>query len=114
MACGHFVALVDAAAEVLSDAGLSREEGRELLLPLIESTTANLRQSTTEGSLTGPFRRGDAATVGKHLAALGRNFQGEILEIYKMLGMRSLELAEREGLSGEAADAIRRKISLAK
>lgn len=113
-ACGHFVALVDCAVELLGNAGIPRDDGLQLLLPLIESTLANLRRGTAESALTGPFRRGDETTVDRHLEAISAGSTPELLAIYKMLGARSLEIAERGGLNPTSADQIRRKISLAK
>lgn len=41
-----------------------------LLQPLIEQTIANMRTQHPAESQTGPARRGDEATIGRHIAAL--------------------------------------------
>lgn len=114
MACGHLVALIDAASEVLGATGVPEDSRISLLLPLIESTIANLRRGTPDAALTGPFRRGDETTVDRHLKALGELSSAELLQIYSVLGVRSLQIAEQAGLKPEKSDRIRRKISLAK
>jgi predicted short-subunit dehydrogenase-like oxidoreductase (DUF2520 family) len=113
-ACGHLVALIDVALEMMQKCGLGEQQSQELLLPLIKSTVENLEQQTTAEALTGTFARADIATFHKHLAALGENVSDEAREIYLQLGARSTHLAERQGANAENSDEIRREISLAK
>ena len=56
-ACGHLVALIDVAIEMLAKCGLSEENSKEILLPLIKSTIENLSAQTTAEALTGTFAR---------------------------------------------------------
>jgi predicted short-subunit dehydrogenase-like oxidoreductase (DUF2520 family) len=113
-ACGHLVALIDVALEMMQKCGLGEQQSQVLLLPLIKSTVENLEQQTTSEALTGTFARADVATFHKHLAALGENVSDEAREIYLQLGARSTHLAERQGANAENSDEIRREISLAK
>lgn len=113
-ACGHLVALIDVALEMMQKCGLGENESQELLLPLIKSTVENLEQQTTAEALTGTFARADVATFQKHLAALGENVSDEAREIYLQLGARSTHLAQRQGANAENLSEIRREISLAK
>lgn len=113
-ACGHLVALIDAAIEMLNVCGLNNANAREVLQPLIESTVENLRTQPTEAALTGTFARADAETLAKHLAVLRRNVSTEIQQIYLQLGARSLDLAERRGANEQAIEKMRGQIMLAK
>lgn len=113
-ACGHLVALVDAAIEMLSKCGLNETEARKTLLPLIKSTVENLETQTTSESLTGTFARADVATFEKHLETLQRNVSAEILEIYLLLGARSVHLAEKQGADKANLAEISDKLLLAK
>jgi predicted short-subunit dehydrogenase-like oxidoreductase (DUF2520 family) len=113
-ACGHLVALIDVALEMMQKCGLGEKQSQELLLPLIESTVENLEQQTTAEALTGTFARADVATFRKHLTALEENVSDEAREIYLQLGARSTHLAERQGANAENSGEIRREISLAK
>ena len=54
-------------------AGLSREYARRMSLPIILQTIRNYRQLGPANSFSGPFIRGDAETVAKHLALLRTN-----------------------------------------
>lgn len=113
-ACGHLVALVDAAIEILAKCGLSENQAKETLLPLIKSTVENLEVQTTSEALTGTFARADVETFEKHLAALDENVSEEARAIYLQLGARSAHLAERRGANAEKISEILAKISLAK
>lgn len=113
-ACGHLVALEDAAIEMLSKCNLGENESKEIFLPLIESTIQNLKLQTTSAALTGTFSRADVETFEKHLEILEREVSEEALEIYLLLGLRSLRLAEKQGADAKRLEIIREKISLAK
>jgi predicted short-subunit dehydrogenase-like oxidoreductase (DUF2520 family) len=94
-ACGHFVALFSVAIEMLKDCGLNVETSQKILLPLVKSTVENLQTQTPAQALTGTFARTDTETLQKHLDSLKTN--RELLEIYSILGKRSLKLAEKQG-----------------
>ena len=109
MASPHVTALFDLATELLAACGVSREVAREVLLPLLESTVNNLKVSDPAKALTGTFARGDLATVKKHLAALAKlsGNQAKTLQVYKLLGLQSLKLAEENGLEERLIKQIR-------
>jgi predicted short-subunit dehydrogenase-like oxidoreductase (DUF2520 family) len=98
---GHTVALFDVACEMLSRCGISEQESRRVLLPLLASTLRNLQTHASAQALTGTFARADLATLRLHLAA----FQSEHLpfaaQVYRLLGRRAIELAR-----GNGADAV--------
>lgn len=113
-ACGHLVALIDAAIEMLNKCGLSETKAREILLPLIKSTLENLSEQTPARALTGTFARADVGTLDKHIEVLSENVSAEVLELYLQLGLRSLHLAKEQGADKENLEKMREKISLAK
>jgi predicted short-subunit dehydrogenase-like oxidoreductase (DUF2520 family) len=94
MVSGNVVALFDVALEMLGECGLDRKTARAVLLPLIASSVRNLETKTPEESLTGTFSRGDVETVKRHLAALKNKELADALELYRLLGQRSLKLAK--------------------
>ena len=91
MVSGNVTALFDVALEMLGDCGLTRTQARNALLPLLASAVRNLETLYTSRALTGTFARGDLETVKRHLEALKDNKSA--LEIYRLLGLRSLELS---------------------
>ena len=114
MASGHFVALFDLATEMLAACGMSQKSARRILMPLVESTVNNLKDSGPEEALTGTFARGDLATVERHLEALSRKQFAEELEVYRILGLRSIQLAEKAGLDPHVLKQIKTVLESAK
>lgn len=111
MASPHLVALFDLATEMLVSCGLKRKEARQVLAPLVQSTVNNLTRTSPEKALTGTFARGDLATVKRHLKALSTKQLAEALEIYKLLGLHSLQLAAKNNLDPKLADQIRKALN---
>ena len=77
-------------------------------MPLVDSAVHNLKDSPPEKALTGTFARGDVATVQRHLEALSGNEHSEALKVYKLLGLRSLQLAGKKGIDEEVLKKIRK------
>ena len=91
MASGNVTALFDVAIDMLAECGLSRRQAQSALLPLLASAVRNLEEMDPARALTGTFARGDVETVRRHLASLKKDKAA--LEAYRLLGLRSLELA---------------------
>jgi predicted short-subunit dehydrogenase-like oxidoreductase (DUF2520 family) len=108
MASPHLVALFDLAIEMLAACGLSKKKAKEILLPLLETTLNNLKLTDTRRALTGTFARGDLATVKRHLSALSAREFADALDVYKLLGLRSIQLASRNGIDEKLLKQIRR------
>jgi predicted short-subunit dehydrogenase-like oxidoreductase (DUF2520 family) len=113
-ACGHLVALFDAAVEMMTKCGLTPQESKNILLPLVNSTVQNLAEQSTGSALTGTFARADIETFTRHLNALNENGSEVLLEIYLLLGERSLELAAKQGVSPARIETLRSRVSIAK
>jgi predicted short-subunit dehydrogenase-like oxidoreductase (DUF2520 family) len=113
-ACGHLVALFDAAVEMMTKCGVSGTESKKILLPLVKSTVTNLAERETADALTGTFARADIDTFVEHLKTLNTNVSDQLLEIYLLLGERSLELAAKRGVNSQKIDTMRAKVSIAK
>jgi predicted short-subunit dehydrogenase-like oxidoreductase (DUF2520 family) len=94
MVSGNVTALFDVALEMLGECGLDRKTAHAVLLPLIASTVRSLETKTPEEALTGTFSRGDVETVKQHLAALQNKDLPQALELYRLLGQRSLKLSK--------------------
>lgn len=104
MSAGNVVALFDVALEMLAQCGLTRKTARSILLPLIASTVRNLESKDPANALTGTFARGDLETVKLHLAALNRN--KEALDLYRLLGKRSLKLIKNHPQITELLNSV--------
>jgi predicted short-subunit dehydrogenase-like oxidoreductase (DUF2520 family) len=76
-------ALLAAAEDVASAAGLSPKVARERMLPILKQTLANYARLGPAESFSGPIARGDVATVQRHLKLLRKLPQAK--EIYVAL-----------------------------
>jgi predicted short-subunit dehydrogenase-like oxidoreductase (DUF2520 family) len=94
MTSGNVTALFDVALEMLVACGLTRKTARRILQPLLVSTVHNLETKDPAAALTGTFSRGDVETVKRHLAALKQHKVAEALQLYALLGKRSLKLTK--------------------
>ncbi len=106
MASNYVVALLDAAVGLLRAAGVDEAAALSALVLLAQSAITNVGEKGLANGLTGPIRRGDAGTVGRHLAALATD--PALHELYRVLGRRALGLAEVAGAAApEDLAAIR-------
>lgn len=113
-ACGHLVALFESAIEMMTKCGLAPDDAKSILMPLVQSTVQNLAEQDSAAALTGTFARADIETFTRHLTSLNENVSEDLLEIYLLLGEKSLELAARQGVSHERIETMRTKVSIAK
>ncbi len=93
LASNYVVALIDVAAQVLATAGVTPEQATQALVPLAEGALRNVAARGTTAGLTGPVRRGDAATIQRHLEAL--HTRPDLADIYRALARRAVEIAAR-------------------
>ena len=102
LACNDLVTLLDAAADLWSELGLSKEEGLRALLPLVRGTIENLDAIGLPDALTGPVARGDVGTVDRNLVALDAA-SPETADLYRALARRTIPIARAKGTLSEAA-----------
>jgi predicted short-subunit dehydrogenase-like oxidoreductase (DUF2520 family) len=63
-------ALLVEAERVATAGGVNRKAARRRMLPILRQTIANYARFGAAGSISGPFVRGDVATVRKHMQVL--------------------------------------------
>lgn len=103
-ASNYMVSLLDMAKDTAESSGV--DNSLELLAPIINATLQNVLARGTEQSLSGPAARGDSETISRHLDLLKDH--SELLEAYKVLGSRALQIAGRSGnLSPEKIQEIK-------
>ncbi len=96
MSSGNVMALFDVALEMLVQCGLTRKSARSILQPLLVSAVQNLETKDPAKALTGTFSRGDLETVKRHLEALQNKTLKDALDLYRLLGKRSLKLTTKK------------------
>jgi predicted short-subunit dehydrogenase-like oxidoreductase (DUF2520 family) len=95
MASNYVVTLTHVARSVMTAAGISPEQALLALVPLLASSVANLQgvRNPADG-LTGPFARGDAAAVARHLDALAGS---PAADLYRHLGQQTVQMIAASG-----------------
>jgi predicted short-subunit dehydrogenase-like oxidoreductase (DUF2520 family) len=93
LASNYIVSTVDAAAQVLAAAGVSPAQAVQALVPLADGALRNVAARGTAEGLTGPVRRGDAATIQRHLEVL--RARPELSELYRALARQAAAIAAR-------------------
>lgn len=107
LAAGHVAALLETAVHLMRRIGFEQRVAERALASLTRSVIDNTAEIGLPQALTGPFARGDAATVGKHLEALAR-ISCEATTIYRTLGYTAVDMAHHKGTAApEALDRIR-------
>lgn len=101
IACNYFATITDTALRTLEAAGVSREDGLPALYPLIEGTLKNIMRVGPVKALTGPIARGDAPTLEAHLTQMKKTIP-DIIPLYKLLGLATVDVAAEKGTIGEA------------
>lgn len=104
LASNHAVALWSAARGLMIQAGIPGDTAEAMLLPLVSSTVENMDRLGLDEALTGPVSRGDAATVARQMALLGRSAP-ELLPLYRAGTAAAIQAAQ--GLTPEQQAAIR-------
>lgn len=112
LACNYQVTLVDAALELMGMSGIGRDEALAALAPILRATLDNVLASGVERALTGPIRRGDTGTIGRHLGALETSPQTR--DLYIAAGLRTIPIALHAGLTASAATEIAAELERAR
>jgi len=111
MACNYVTALLDAAAATAEHAGIPRAEALAALAPLARATVDNVAERGPAGALTGPIARGDEALVARQYRRLAQA-DPHLGEIYRVLGVRTVEVALAKGtISAATAGRLRRALT---
>ena len=83
------IALMAAGQKAGQLAGFDRRRSSALMEPIVRQTIENFFRSTPQKSFSGPLRRGDLATLRKHLDVLRE--QPELLSLYRSLAAIALK-----------------------
>ena len=106
MASNYAVTLADAGVALLEEAGFG-DAALATLMPLLRAILDNLGRVGPPKALTGPISRGDMATLREHLAQLEARMP-DLLPLYRVVGLRTIEVALRKGtIDAAQAEAMR-------
>ena len=96
LSCGLVTSLVDQATQLWKAMGYTKEQGLEVLLPLLKSTMESLETRGIDMALTGPISRGDVGTVKRHLDALDR-YAPSLVPLYCNLALGAVTISRNKG-----------------
>ncbi len=109
--CNYLAALIEAALRAHEKAGIPRAASLAALEPLVRGTVDAIFERGPAKALTGPISRGDTATVKRQLARV-REWDRDIGELYRGLGLLAVALAEADGrLDARRAADLRAALS---
>ena len=106
------IALLEVARRQLTECGVEPKNAERVLARLLSFVAENALRLGLEPALSGPIRRGDAATVARNIAALEAT-DGSAGDLYRILGSITLEIAERlpDGPDRSAARRVAEALS---
>jgi predicted short-subunit dehydrogenase-like oxidoreductase (DUF2520 family) len=106
-----FVALVAAARDLLTGAGVPAQEASRALIELAGGALATVRRHGIAASLSGPVVRGDAKTLAAQLKALDTT-DPLLAAAHRALSLRLVDVAVAAGrLDARSAKALRNGLS---
>ena len=106
MVSNFVTTLFDSAGKILADCNPAQQIPASVLGPLLRTAVENSLTMGSETALTGPIVRGDSNTVEQHLNQLQQQ-QPQFVELYRNLGLQTVELAQRsQRLSDSAAQQL--------
>jgi predicted short-subunit dehydrogenase-like oxidoreductase (DUF2520 family) len=103
IASNYHATILDAALECLEVAGIPGNEGLQALRPLLEGTLSAILRLGPQQALTGPISRGDFESVRRNREGL-HSVSGATRELYDVLGIRTVEIMKRRGISNAVSD----------
>ncbi len=106
----YLVTVMDSGLAVLEESGIDPQQGFAAMQPLISGTLSNIAKKGTAEALTGPIARGDAGTIRQHLEALDDHGLEAAKTFYSFVGLKTLELAQRQILKAPDRAAALRQV----
>lgn len=102
-------ALFAEATKIWQSWGATDEEAVRALLPLAKGTLSSIESAGIVHGMPGPVSRGDVGSIEKHVAALSK-MPPDVMEFYRVVCDRTIELGMRRGAVDEEKAARLRKI----
>jgi len=103
IASNYLTTIEAIATDLLTKAGIPRENTLSLLMPLIQGSVATLADCGLPDALTGSISRGDVTTIENHLQAIEVASEDR-LPLYKILGLETLEIAIAKGRMAQGSE----------
>ncbi|HEX2171786.1 MAG TPA: DUF2520 domain-containing protein [Dehalococcoidia bacterium] len=92
----YLVTLTKLSTDLWADLGLSADEARQALVPLIRGVARSIEGVGIPACLTGPVARGDVGTIERHRRVLAER-RPDLLAVYRELGLQTVPIALAKG-----------------
>src|SRR5579871_3889471 len=102
-------ALFAEAVRIWQSWGATEDEAVRALLPLAKGTLSSIESAGIANGMPGPVSRGDVGSIEKHVAALSK-LPPDVMEFYRVVCDRTIELGKRRGAIDEEKAARLRGI----
>jgi predicted short-subunit dehydrogenase-like oxidoreductase (DUF2520 family) len=99
-------AVIDAAVELMRDAGIPADVARAALGPLARTSLERALSANAAATLTGPVARADVGTLRRHLAEM-KDARAPIGALYTAIALYLTEIAGRGRLTQDEINALR-------
>lgn len=97
MICPLLISLLATSERVAAQAGISPNDARRRMMPIIRQTLANYERLGAAGSFSGPIVRGDVETIARHLTVLRK--APETRRVYSALAEAALNYLPNQNRS---------------
>lgn len=101
MLSNYLVSLYGISEYLLDSIGIDNNRAKQILLPLLDSTAANIKEKGF-AALTGPLQRSDIFTIRNHLKDLSN--EPDILNVYRTLANETLNMLIKAEENSENSD----------
>lgn len=93
--CNYLPVLIESGLRCLEKAGIEKNDGMNILMPIIRRTIDNIEANGPAASLTGPIARGDSNLIEKQFKAL-HEWSKDLAALYAALGIATTELSSAD------------------
>ncbi|HYF16867.1 MAG TPA: DUF2520 domain-containing protein [Ramlibacter sp.] len=105
-AAPQLLSLLREACDLWAAFGVAEQDALAALLPLAQGTLATAQQKGLAPALAGPFSRGDAGVVARHVEAIA-SLSPTRAQLYALLGEHQLRFAQERGVPEETVQRLR-------
>lgn len=102
MVCNYLTGLIETGLKCYEKAGLERELAMKVIEPIVRETVNSLFKNGPAKALTGPIARGDGKVVSHQIETL-KEWDEEILNVYRSLGIVTTLLSEEKGVADKGS-----------
>jgi len=111
LACGLLAGLIGISAELWESAGIERNRALKMLSPMLQSTIDAITRDGLPDAISGPYVRGDLATIRQHLQTTAQ-INPDTSRAYAALALAQIDIANEKGnLNTNTINAVKHALT---